>query len=129
MAKCIAVEWVSQLDADDCDTFEISFDSSPSKSDLEIVLTKLKVKSKFVSDSCQGNDVLFKKESVRKKGMFVGMGDKSPVSDGATLKCVLKPKKLFTVSGNSVLDQNSAGKIIFYVFSMLHNFLFILKLL
>lgn len=110
MAKCIAVEWVSQLGADDCDVFEISFDSSPTKSDLEIVLTKLKGKSKFVSDSCQGNDVLFKKESVRKKGMFVAMGDQSPVDDGATIKCVLKPKKLFTGALNSVLDQNSTGE-------------------
>ena len=69
------------------DFVEIEFGMSASRCDLEIVVYKIKGKSRVFSSLFDSHDFLFKKRNRRDDG-WVAIGHSSHVKDDSTIQCV-----------------------------------------
>ena len=78
---------------DDPDNFEIDFVSTGQESspDLDLIQQKLLAKSESVKNcSTQVSDIVFKKQSKIREGVWVVMSKESPVKSGSIIRCLFK---------------------------------------
>ena len=80
---------------DDPDNFEIDFVSTGQESspDLGLIQQKLSAKSESVKNCTQVSDIVFKKQSKIREGVWVVMSKESPVKSGSIIQCSFKSKK------------------------------------
>lgn len=98
VAKSVLVEIVENAAADnDTDSYQVTFQSSScqnSKADLHMVVEKLHLKSPSLSSLLTKSELQFKQESTIIPGKWVVLSEASPLKNGVSLKCVVRPKNL-----------------------------------
>ena len=80
---------------DDPDNFEIDFVSTGQESspDLGLIQQKLSAKNESVKNCTQVSDIVFKKQSKIREGVWVVMRKESPVKSESIIQCSFKSKK------------------------------------
>lgn len=98
--KTVLVEVDSLYSAGEVDSFEVDFwsDFRAGKSDVSLIIDQLKSKGGVIADSISASHAVFKRESLKIPGKMVVIGDKSPIMNGSTLKCFLRPKIVNTIT-------------------------------
>ncbi|KAK4006758.1 hypothetical protein OUZ56_011916 [Daphnia magna] len=89
--KNVIVVLESKGDEDSDDNFEICFSNENGKySDLALIKKKLIAKSERVQNSLKDRDLIFKRQSDIKEGVWVVVSEDSPVKSGSIIKCTFK---------------------------------------
>ncbi|XP_057378588.1 uncharacterized protein LOC130700631 isoform X2 [Daphnia carinata] len=89
--KNVIVVLDTKGDEDSDDNFEIGFSNENGTfSDLALITQKLIAKSETVRNSVRDRDLVLKRQSNIKEGLWVVMGEDSPVKSGSIIKCSFK---------------------------------------
>lgn len=89
--KNVIVVLESKGDEDSDDNFEIGFSNENGKySDLALIKKKLISKSERVQNSLKDRELVFKRQSDIKEGVWVVVSEDSPVKSGSIIKCTFK---------------------------------------
>lgn len=103
--KEILVE-IESFGNDKNDVYEVDIVSKEAKSDADLVLEQLKLKSTTLREKLNNSIVTFKRPSVKFLNAWVNVADSSPIKDGSNIRCVVSPKNLFS---SSFGDDNGNG--------------------
>ncbi|XP_045022980.1 uncharacterized protein LOC116933858 [Daphnia magna] len=89
--KNVIVVLESKGDEGSDDNFEIGFSNENGKySDLALIKKKLISKSERVQNSLKDRELVFKRQSDIKEGVWVVVSEDSPVKSGSIIKCTFK---------------------------------------
>jgi hypothetical protein len=100
-----------------CNLFNVKMGDSREKSvivivdndigdDLDLIQKKLLAKSESVKNCTQVSDIVFKKQSKIREGVWVVMSKESPVKSGSIIQCSFKSKKLLAFTSEKKGSTN-----------------------